>query len=94
LHVSPQPKENEQLTLSTKQLALSIEGVVETNNPKPIQNITVYVKVYMDKCQEPKLVDSRLCQVHDNYFNVNFLLKIAKVSLIYILKNEYKLSHF
>lgn len=79
--MTPQPKEQQALSLSTKQLALSVEGVIETNNPKSIQNITVYVRVYMEDSVEPKIVDSRLIQLFDNYFKVNFLLTIEKVGL-------------
>ncbi|KAI6183873.1 Integrator complex subunit 7 [Aphelenchoides bicaudatus] len=81
LNVTPQPKERGQtLTISSKQLALSVEGVIETNNIKPIQKITVFVHVYYgDKSNEPQIVDSRTYELHENYFfKVNFLLNIVK----------------
>lgn len=81
--MTPQPKEREQaLTLGSKQLALSVEGFIETTNPKRIQKITVYVHVYYaDRENEPPVVDSRTCDLCDNYFfKVNFLLSVAKVS--------------
>lgn len=80
MNVTPQPKDTDNaFSLSTKQLSLSVEGAIETNNPKPIQNVIVDVKVLIDKNLEPELVESRQCQVNDNYFKVNFLLKIEKV---------------
>lgn len=82
MNVTPQPKEREQaLTLNSKQLALSVEGFIETTNPRRIQKIIVYVHVnYADKENDPPVIDSRACEVCDNYFfKVNLLLNVAKV---------------
>ena len=76
----PQPKEHEKaLVLSTRHVALSVEGIINSTNPKRLVNVTVRLRIYTPKTPQPRATDYRQCLVRDNYFKAQFLLDIRKV---------------
>ncbi|KAI6218349.1 Integrator complex subunit 7 [Aphelenchoides fujianensis] len=79
LNVTPQPKEHEpSLVLTAKQVAVAVEGIISSNNPKKIANVIVQLKLRTLKTAEPRTVEYRECAVRDNYFKAQFLLEIRK----------------
>ncbi|KAI6228506.1 hypothetical protein M3Y95_00629400 [Aphelenchoides besseyi] len=79
LNVMPQPKEHENtLIISAKQVAITVEGIINSTNPKKIVNVIVQLKIYLQKSTEPRTTEYRQCVVKDNYFKAQFLLDIRK----------------
>ncbi|KAI1697728.1 t-box domain-containing protein [Ditylenchus destructor] len=50
LNISPQPRDNEtSVTISAPALPLTLEGVIESNNPRRIQSITIQAEVTFNR---------------------------------------------
>lgn len=83
LNILPQPREHEQcLQLQARLLQLTVEGVIDSDNPKRVRRVEVRVFQRADKETEPVLAGRRQVQLSegDSYFKEQFLLTIKKVS--------------
>ncbi|CAD5213155.1 unnamed protein product [Bursaphelenchus okinawaensis] len=95
VNILPQPREHESyLQLTSRQLPLTVEGVIESNNPKGIESVYISVFVKSDKAVDNFLVDKRKVNVNkDTYFKERFLLTIKKLTEITVKLQFTDASH-
>ncbi|KAI1699049.1 integrator complex subunit 7 [Ditylenchus destructor] len=87
LNITPQPRDNEtSVTISAPALPLTLEGVIESNNPRRIQSITIQAEVTFlrDATGQNGYEQERIIELSkgDTYFKSQFLLQITEPAKI------------
>ncbi|KAH7726377.1 hypothetical protein AAVH_06178 [Aphelenchoides avenae] len=84
LNILPQPKPNENsITITTKQLPVTVEGMIQSTNPKPIESVQVVATVTHVK-DSSTYTQKRMISLENegHYFKAQFLLNVAQSAKI------------